>query len=484
MKTLAAVAALVIVALSPAAAHAERAVGITGTNRLVSFDTLSPGTASVKAMTGFQAPDERTVGLDVRPATGELMAITVPIGSTTNAQIRTYRLDPSTATITLVGSVPASSIAGAGDRATGIDFNPLVDRLRIVQANNESFRISPSSGGLAGDDDNLTYSAPATGPVTGIAYDRNVAPGPPGTVPPATSKTTAYGIDTGSTRLVLIGSIDGSPISPNTGQVTAVGQLNVPVQASSDAGFDISPTGVAFATLSPAAGMSNLYSINLATGAATDLGPLPGVVGSLALLPPDNCPGVTGDNQADMDSDGIGDACDPDIDGDGIPNASEEASGGNPRSTDSDGDGKGDGADACPTLAAATANGCPDATGATPPPATADTTAPTVTVSGLAKKLKFAKFLKGVSLKVSPSEASAFEVELIVKASRANVAKAGDLVLAVKSLARAAGQRSVTLKPNKKLLGGKKKFTVTVRVTATDAAGNRRVATRKVSVTK
>jgi hypothetical protein len=211
------------------------------------------------------------------------------------------------------------------------------------------------------------------------------------------------------------------------------------------------------------------------------------VVGSLALLPPDNCPSVSGDNQADQDGDGVGDACDPDIDGDGISNASEEASGANPRSTDSDGDGKADGADACPTLAAATANGCPDpaATGTTPPPpAAADTTAPRVTVGGLAKKLTFAKFVKGVSLKVSPSEPSAFEVELIVKATRANVAKAGDLVLAAKSLARAAGQRSVKLKPNKKLLAGKKKFTATVRITATDAAGNRKVLTRKLGVTK
>src|SRR3954447_21339550 len=171
MKTLAVVAALAVTAIAPVAAHAERAVGITGNTRLVSFDTLTPGTASVKTITGFQAVDERVVGLDVRPTTGDLTAVTVPIGSTTNASIRSYKLDPATGVLTFVGMVPPASIAGAGDRPTGIDFNPLVDRLRVVQSNNESFRISPSSGGLAGDDTNLTYTVPATGPVTGIAYD-------------------------------------------------------------------------------------------------------------------------------------------------------------------------------------------------------------------------------------------------------------------------------------------------------------------------
>jgi hypothetical protein len=483
MKTLATLAALAVAAIAPAAAQAERAVGITGNTRLVSFDTLTPGIASVKTLTGFQAADERVVGLDVRPATGELMAVTVPIGSTTAALIRTYKLDPATATLTFVGSIPGS-IPGAGDRPTGIDFQPLVDRVRVVQSNNENFRISPASGGLAADDTNLTYTAPATGPVTGLAYDRNIAPGPPGTVAPAGSKTTAYGIDTGSSRLVVIGGVDGAgPGGPNGGQVTAIGALGVTVVNGSDAGFDISPTGNAFATMSPAAGLSDLYSINLASGAATDIGALPSVVTSLAILAPDNCPDVNGDNQADLDGDGLGDACDPDIDGDGISNAAEAGMGTNPSSGDSDGDGKGDGADACPTLAAATANGCPDTTAPAPvtPP---DTAAPKVTITGLTTKFKLAKFLKGVKLKATPNEASSLEVELIVKAKSATVSKAGDLVLASKSFARGTAARSVTLKPNKKLVGGKKKFTATVRVTATDAAGNRALVSKKVSVTK
>jgi hypothetical protein len=481
MRTLATFAALALTALAPAVAHAERAVGITGNTRLVSFDTLSPGTGSVQSIAGLTTPDERVVGLDVRPATGELMAVTVPVASAANATVRLYRLDPNTAAATLVGSI-AGTVPGASDRATGADFNALVDRLRIVQSNNENFRMSPSSGGLVGDDANLTYTAPATGPVTGLAYDRNIAPGPPGTPAPPDSRVTAYGIDTGSKRLVVQGGIDGGgPGGPNGGAVTAIGELGVTVVASSDAGFDISPTGAAFATMTPAAGIGNLYSVELASGAASELGPLPAVVTALAILPADNCPGVSGDNQADLDGDGAGDACDPDIDGDGLSNAVEAAIGTNPRAADSDGDGKADGADACPTLAAATANGCPETAGG-PGSAAADKTPPAVTVSKLAKKIKRTKFMKGVTFRVRPSEASSFVVELVAVARRATIAKAGDLVLGSSSLKLASGERAVKLKPNRKLVGSRKKFTVTVRITATDAAGNRRIVSRKLGV--
>jgi hypothetical protein len=247
---------------------------------------------------------------------------------------------------------------------------------------------------------------------------------------------------------------------------------------SSDAGFDIAASGNAFASLTITSGDSNLYSVNLTTGAATLIGALPAPLSSLTILPPDNCPTVAGDDQADLDADGIGDACDPDIDGDGLSNAAESAIGSNPRSTDSDGDGKLDGADACPTEAASTANGCPDI------PALPDKTAPTVTVSKLAKKLKFSKFLKGVTLRVKPSESSSFLFELVAAARKATVSKAGDVVLASSSLKLGAGERSVKLRPNRKLVAGRRKFTVTVRVTATDAAGNRKVVTKKLSVTR
>jgi hypothetical protein len=65
-----------------------------------------------------------------------------------------------------------------------------------------------------------------------------------------------------------------------------IGPLGV---ASTDAvGFDISPTGTPFVTLTSAgAGGSTLYTINLQTGAATRLGAIGGgeILRGLTVLP-------------------------------------------------------------------------------------------------------------------------------------------------------------------------------------------------------
>jgi hypothetical protein len=456
--------------LAPAAG-AVPAAGIAGNASLATFDTQSPATMTIRPITGLQHPDEKFVGLDTRPATGELFGVTVPAGDFTDAVMETYTIDPATAAATFVGEIVAQ-VPAAGDVQTGMDFQPLADQIRVANSSHANFRIFPATGKLASSDISLSYTAPATGPISAIAYDRNVAPGPPGTPPPAGAKTTLYGIDNGSQRLVVIGGIDGT--GPNGGasggKVTAVGQLQVVPFSTSDSGFDIAPDGTAYATLRSAADGDAMYTVNLTTGAATLVGPTPATVREMTVITPDNCPFVPGYDPADLDADGQGDACDDDIDGDGISNGAEQARGTDPRDPDSDSDGVRDGADTCPVEKGSGADGC-------------DRRAPAIRFRKVAKKLTFNRFFHGVVTRIAVGEEARLDVVLLAGLRSASAARAGDLVLAEKHLKRSRKTRTVKLKPKRSLFGRTfLPITVRLRVTATDAAGNRRTVTRKIKV--
>ena len=226
------VALAVALLVVPSVASADPAAGITGTADLALFDTANPAGLTSRPITGLQTGSEKAVGLDMRPATGQLFLITVPVGVLASATIRSYFVDPATAAASFVASIPGT-IPGAADVPTGADFNPVVDRLRVVNANNANARINPNNGTVAGTDTSLTYTAPSTGPITAVAYDRNIAPGPPGTLAPPGTLTTLYGIDVGADRLVTIGGVGADGGSPNGGAVRTAGTLAVAVDDTS-----------------------------------------------------------------------------------------------------------------------------------------------------------------------------------------------------------------------------------------------------------
>ncbi len=125
-----------------------------------------------------------------------------------------------------------------------------------------------------------------TGAVAGIDTDLAYDPGDAGAgLPPravgaaytasflGSTRTTLFDIDADRDVLVRQGSDGGAPVSPNMGTLFTVGALGVDV--SELAGVDIAGTGAAFAVLVPAgSSASQLYAINLATGALIPLGPV------------------------------------------------------------------------------------------------------------------------------------------------------------------------------------------------------------------
>lgn len=258
------VAALLCAAGVGRAADAQAAelfYGVDTQNRLVTFSGQTPASIARTAITGLQS-GEQILGLDFRPANKQLLGL----GSTS----RLYRIDAATSSATVIGTAPfAPPLAGT---AFGFDFNPTVDRIRLTSDARQNLRLNPDTGGTAAVDGAIAYAA---GDVAGAAVPRVVASAYTNSVAGATT-TQLYDLDAGRDALVL-----QNP--PNNGTLVSVGPLGVDI--GDNAGFDISGVdGIAYASLQVAGGpASQLYTVNLTTGAATAVGRIGGKVPLRAL---------------------------------------------------------------------------------------------------------------------------------------------------------------------------------------------------------
>jgi hypothetical protein len=212
-------------------------VALTAQNQLLRFDSESPtviqGSAAIAGLQG----GESVLGIDVRPATGELYAL--------GSSGRLYVVDPVSgaaterATLTADPTDATDPFTGLSGTDFGIDFNPVPDRLRVVSDANQNLRINPINGRVITDTP-LSYTAgtPHAGEdptIVDAAYSNNVA---------GATTTTLYGIDSKIHIIVTQGSPGGTPTSPNTGLLTKVVPFGK--EGSIPVGFDISPSGTAF----------------------------------------------------------------------------------------------------------------------------------------------------------------------------------------------------------------------------------------------
>ncbi|MBC7781331.1 MAG: DUF4394 domain-containing protein [Proteobacteria bacterium] len=228
--------------------------GLTGPNNLFTFDSATPGTISAPMAISNLAAGETIVGIDFRPANGGLFGL--------SSASRIYSINQSTAAATQVGASGAFVLNGT---SFGFDFNPVPDRIRVTSNAEQNLRLNPDNGALAATDAMLAYAAGDTNAgvnpnIVGAAYTNSNFPSPR-TPPPG---TLLYGIDSNLDILV-------TQDPPNDGILNTVGSLGV--DTTDQVGFDIfSPGNLAFASLTGTVGFSSLYSINLATGAATLIG--------------------------------------------------------------------------------------------------------------------------------------------------------------------------------------------------------------------
>ena len=208
--------------------------------------------------------------LDPAPP-AELFALTVMPGGI-EYRSRIYRVDLATGVATPVAPSFAHTPAA---NVYGIDFNPAADRIRVVNDLDGNFRINPDTSTPSVD----TLLTPVNSKVSGLAYDRVDTP-----IPPADpTRTTAFAIGVKSSSLYTIGGVNQDP-SPNSGELLNAKPLGVSLLPATRVGFDISPGGTAYATLNPD-GVLGLYTIDLASGAATLVGKLPEFLNGLAIVP-------------------------------------------------------------------------------------------------------------------------------------------------------------------------------------------------------
>jgi Domain of unknown function (DUF4394) len=215
------------------------AYAVNDANMLMIFNPENPVPIS-KAITGL-ATGENVMGIDFRPATGQLLAL--------GSNSRLYILNTASGAATVIGTAPFSTVLNG--TSFGFDFNPTVDRIRVVSNAGQNLRLNPNDGTVAAVDGAIN---PTTAKISAAAYTSNFA---------GSMATILYDIDYVTGKLF-------KQDPPNTGTLVEVGSLGVVPTESN--GFDIGGTSNKAWALLTVGGATKLYSVNLTSGAAMAVG--------------------------------------------------------------------------------------------------------------------------------------------------------------------------------------------------------------------
>ncbi len=246
-------------ALAASTAGAQALVGLTSGNQITRFDAATPGSATSVTISGLAAGD-RFVGLDLRPSNNTIYGIT------TSNQI--YTVDEFTGAATFVAALSAPLMSG--NAGWGLDFNPVADfagaaSLRVVSSAGANLAVNVNTGAVGNAASNIGAG------YTGAAYTNSSPAGAP-------ASTALYYINSDTSTLHFAASAFNAPT------ISTVGALGVNVVGAN--GFEILPNGMAFAALNldnSSSLATGIYSISLATGAATLLGTYNGTLSGLTV---------------------------------------------------------------------------------------------------------------------------------------------------------------------------------------------------------
>ncbi|HOT79006.1 MAG TPA: DUF4394 domain-containing protein [Microthrixaceae bacterium] len=245
-------------------------VALTDTGQLACIEGAdTDATKVIGTLTGLES-NETLVGIDYRSPFKDAGGVSnnVPVEGTLYGLGNLgglYSINPSTAVATKKAQI---SVALAGT-AFGIDFNPTVDRLRVVSNTGQNLRVNVDTGAALVDGGLVSGGTTATG-VAAAAYT-NVDSDP-------ATGTTLFDIDVNSDQLLV-----QNP--PNDGVLVGIG-APLGIDATGPVGFDLyssvkdigggvlTTTDLAgYATVATAAGRS-LYQVTPFSGRLVNLGDL------------------------------------------------------------------------------------------------------------------------------------------------------------------------------------------------------------------
>jgi len=252
-----------------AAERKEVLVAVTANHRLITFQAGHPEDLLTRVPLSGLLPGEGILGIDHRVAKGELFGL--------STRGRLLRINPDNGEVTPVGPGVTLPLA----RTFGFDFNPTVDRIRVVSDRGDNLRLHPDTG-VQVDGQADVLGVQPDGPLHYVNGDSQADHAPRIVAAGYTYNrdnekiTTNYAIDARAGTLVMQGSAEGATpvVSPNTGQLSTVGALGV--QSFDHASFDISDVNnrAYLVTGRIGATVSRLYEVDLTTGQARFIGPI------------------------------------------------------------------------------------------------------------------------------------------------------------------------------------------------------------------
>ena len=231
---------------------------------------------------------ESIIAIDYRPATGILYGV--------SNQSRLYILNPLNGAARAVSATPFTPAIVGG--IAGFDFNPTVDRIRLVTKSGQNLRLNPNDGSVVATDVNINGGTNVV--LSEVAYTNNISGSTTTELFDADFNAgILYKQDANAGTLSQVGSF-GVPSIGRVVTSTFSAAYNTNITNARPGGFDIAPTGEALVVFNngsipaiPVGGISagppanpanaaaatvgipTLFQIDLATGKATDLGLIP-----------------------------------------------------------------------------------------------------------------------------------------------------------------------------------------------------------------